>query len=139
MTDARDSAYAIRSRAALVRADVRPGRAHRLATAAALWALVLGNAAAMIWLWIHGGGVAKTDAADVLTSLGRLTGLLSAYLALLQVLLLARIPPLERLAGFDRLTVWHRWNGHAFLYLLLAHVVLIVPGYALLDRLSIGG
>src|SRR5436190_1809177 len=42
-----------------------------------------------------------------------------------------------RLAGFDRLTVWHRRNGHACLYLVLAHVVFSVWGYALLDRISL--
>jgi predicted ferric reductase len=73
----------------------------------------------------------------VLTSIARLTGLLSAYLALVQVLLLARIPALERLVGFDRLSVWHRWNGHACIDLVLAHVVFSVWGYALLDRFSI--
>jgi hypothetical protein len=30
---------------------------------------------------------------------------------LIQVVLLARLPFLERLAGFDRLTVWHRWTA----------------------------
>jgi predicted ferric reductase len=39
------------------------------------------------------------------------------------VLLLARLPWLEPLVGFDRLTVWHRRNGHACLYLVLAHVL----------------
>jgi Predicted ferric reductase len=73
----------------------------------------------------------------VLTSIARLTGLLSAYLALLQVILLARVPALERLVGFDRLTVWHRWNGHACLDLVLAHVVFSVWGYALLDKITI--
>jgi predicted ferric reductase len=67
----------------------------------------------------------------------RVTGRLGAYSALLQVLLLARLPWLERLVGFDRLSTWHRWNGHACLYLVLAHVVLSVWGYALMDRLSI--
>jgi len=42
------------------------------------------------------------------------------------VLLLARLPFLERLAGFDQLTVWHRWNGHVCLDLILAHVFLSV-------------
>ena len=37
-------------------------------------------------------------------------------------LLLARIPALERLVGLDRLTIWHRWNGHACLWLILGHV-----------------
>jgi predicted ferric reductase len=54
-----------------------------------------------------------------------------------QVLLLARVPWLERATGFDRLSVWHRWNGHATLWLLLVHVVTSVWGYALLDKISI--
>ena len=52
-------------------------------------------------------------------------------------MLLARLPWLERTVGFDRLIQWHRWNGHACLDLILAHVVLSVWGYALMDRISI--
>ncbi len=36
-----------------------------------------------------------------------------------------------------RLSVWHRWNGHACLDLVLAHVVFSVWGYALIDRISL--
>ena len=50
------------------------------------------------------------------------------------VLLLARLPFLERIVGFDRLTVWHRWTGHAVIYLALAHVVCTVWGYAQAGR-----
>ncbi|MGZ8716064.1 MAG: ferredoxin reductase family protein [Gaiellaceae bacterium] len=103
----------------------------------AVWAVVLANAAAIVWLWIHGGNLTLRSSGDALTSIARLTGLLSAYLALIQVILLARVPALERLAGFDRLSVWHRWNGHACLDLVLAHVVFSVWGYALLDRFSL--
>ena len=59
------------------------------------------------------------------------------YLALGQVLMLSRLPWLERLVGFDRLTVWHRRNGKACILLVLAHVVLITIGYALSDQISI--
>ena len=103
----------------------------------AVWAVVLGNAAAIVLLWIHGGNLTLKSSGDVLTSIARLTGLLSAYLALIQVILLARVPALERLVGFDRLSVWHRWNGHACLDLVLAHVVFSVWGYALLDKFSL--
>ena len=99
-----------------------------------VWAVVLGNAAVIVWLWVHGGNLTLRSSGDVLTSIARITGLLSAYLALIQVILLARVPALERLVGFDRLTVWHRWNGHACLDLVLAHVVFSVWGYALLDK-----
>jgi predicted ferric reductase len=91
----------------------------------------------IVWLWVHGGNLASSSTADVFTSVGRITGLLSAYLALLQVILLARLPALERSVGFDRLTVWHRWNGHLCIDLVVAHVVFTVWGYALMDRYSI--
>ena len=116
----------------------RPRARRRLATSVAVWAFVAGNAAVMVWLWVHGGNLSDDlSTGELLTSLARITGLLGAYSALLQVLLLARLPPVERLFGFDRLTVWHRWNGHACLDLVLAHVVLSVWGYALLDKISV--
>src|SRR4051794_35978092 len=61
---------------------------------------------------------------------GRLTGLLAAYAMVIVVLLVARVPPLERAVGQDRLVAWHRRLGPWPLYLLLAHAVLITVGYA---------
>jgi predicted ferric reductase len=118
-------------------ATVRPSRA---AVAVAAWLVLAPNATAIVWLWLHGGGIADVHSVgDGFTSVGRITGLMSAYSALIQVVLLARIPWIERLIGFDRLSVWHRRNGHACLYLVLAHVVAIVIGYAALDRISLPG
>jgi len=123
--------------AARVTVPARHG-ATRTATGAILAVIVLVNAAVIVWLWVHGGNVFSVHGTgDLLTSLGRLTGLLGAYLALIQVLLLARLLPLERLTGFDRLTVWHRLNGKACLYLVLAHVAFTTLGYAANDRISI--
>jgi predicted ferric reductase len=106
-----------------------------------LWiaaAVVAANVVLMVWLWWNGGNVTHVKSTgDLLVSIARLTGLLGAFSALLQVLLLARIPWIERPVGFDRLTVWHRWNGHACLYLVLAHVVFSVWGYAFLDKLPL--
>ncbi len=66
----------------------------------------------------------------VAIALGRLTGLLAAYAMIVVVLLVARVPPLERAIGQDRLVRWHRTLGPWPLYLLLAHGVLITIGYA---------
>jgi predicted ferric reductase len=66
----------------------------------------------------------------IATALGRLTGLLAAYAMVVVVLLVARVPPLERAIGQDRLVAWHRRLGPWPLYLLLAHAVLITVGYA---------
>ncbi|MEV6173066.1 ferredoxin reductase family protein [Streptomyces sp. NPDC051954] len=66
----------------------------------------------------------------VATALGRVTGMLSGYAMVITVLLSARIPPLERALGQDRLIVWHRRLAPWGLFLLLAHAVLITVGYA---------
>src|SRR5258708_33374479 len=76
-----------------------------------VWTMVLGNAAAVFWLWGNAGNLSNKTTGEALTSVARITGLLSAYMALIQVVLLARLPALERLVGFDRLTGWARWDG----------------------------
>ena len=102
------------------------------------WAALLllaaaGNGAAVLWLWGPEGIADIHDGASLLTGLGRVCGLLGAYLVLIQLLLLARLPVLDRLVGFDRLTAWHRVNGFACVTLLLAHAALILAGYTLGD------
>jgi predicted ferric reductase len=86
----------------------------------------------VVSLWIKNGGV--QDLADggwtAVAALGRLAGLLASDLMLLQVLLLARIPLVERAFGQDRLARWHRWIGFSSFHLMLAHIVLITLGYA---------
>ncbi len=99
----------------------------RTGAAAALW---LGLALVSYW-WAGGGGVADLASwAAGLTSLGRLTGLLSAVLLLVQVLLMARIPVLEHAYGQDELARKHRIVGFTSFNLMLAHLVLITWGYA---------
>jgi len=110
----------------------------RQLAAAAVYAIVAVNAGVLVWLWIRGGNLHPGSTGELLTGVGRITGLLAAYLALVEVVLLARLPALERAVGFDRLSVWHRWNGHLCIDLVMAHVVLTVWGYALMDRLPIG-
>jgi hypothetical protein len=39
----------------------------------------------IVWLWIRGGNLDGTTTGEIFTSIGRITGLLSAYLALPQV------------------------------------------------------
>jgi ferredoxin-NADP reductase/DMSO/TMAO reductase YedYZ heme-binding membrane subunit len=64
------------------------------------------------------------------TAAGRLTGLVAAYAMVVVVLLVARVAPLERAIGQDRLVRWHRKLGPWPLYLLGAHGILITVGYA---------
>lgn len=73
----------------------------------------------------------------LLTAAGRMSGLLAGYAMIVTVALSARIGPLERAIGQYRLVRWHRALGPWGLWLLLAHVVLIVLGYAGLARTGI--
>jgi predicted ferric reductase len=119
-------------------APIPAARLRRTVPGLLLLALFVGNGIAVAWLWWHGGNVTKVRTeGDAITSVARITGLEGAYLALVQVVLLARLQALERLAGFDRLSRWHRWIGHVCVDLVIAHVVFSVWGYALLDRVGI--
>ena len=64
------------------------------------------------------------------TALGRLTGLIGTYLMLIAVVLVARVPALERAVGQDRLVRWHRRLAPWPLVLIAAHGALIAVGYA---------
>jgi predicted ferric reductase len=125
------------ARPALRTAPPARERAIRVVLGSACLAFFVGNIVAIVWIWVANHNLDFRFAPDLtsawLTRLGGLTGLLGAYLALIQVLLLARLPFLDRVAGFDRLTVWHKWNGYACLLLILAHTVMAIEGYAL-DR-----
>jgi predicted ferric reductase len=99
--------------------------------------LVAANAVVVVGLWWRQGGLGDMDdLAGTLTSLGRVTGLLGAYLALVELLLLARVPVVDML-GLDRAGAWHRWNGSACLALIVAHAVLITAGYAAADDVDV--
>jgi predicted ferric reductase len=100
--------------------------------------LAVANGVAILVLWLRAGGVTGVHGtAGALVSAGRITGLLGAYLALVMILLLGRIPVLDRWVGLDRLAIWHRRLGRLCLTLLVAHAVLITAGYAVADRVSV--
>ena len=107
--------------------DAAVDRTVRLVTGLTVW---LGLLLVTYW-WVANGGV--TDLAhweSGLTSLGRISGLWSADLLLVQVLLMSRLPPLEHAFGRDRLARIHRVVGFLSFYLLITHIVLIIAGYA---------
>ena len=66
----------------------------------------------------------------VTTFVGSLTGLAGMYLALVNVLMAARIPALERILGQDGMLRWHRLLGPWPISLIAAHVVFVTVGYA---------
>jgi predicted ferric reductase len=115
----------------------RRAAAHAVALLVAC-AIYLANIAALVWIWVDNGNLTMHTTADLLARAAGLAGLIGAYLALVQVVLLSRLPFLEWVAGFDRLSQWHRWNGHACIILVLVHVILQIQGYSMPTHRSFG-
>jgi ferredoxin-NADP reductase len=90
-----------------------------------LWA----GAAAVLALWWR-DTPSVNGLADWVTGAGRITGLLAGYAIAVLVLLMARVPGLERGVGADRLARWHAMGGRYTVWLALAHTLLIIWGYA---------
>jgi predicted ferric reductase len=67
---------------------------------------------------------------DWLTNAGRITGLLAGYGVVVLVALMARLPPVERGVGTDRLARWHAMGGRYTVCLVVTHALLIIWGYA---------
>ncbi len=112
----------------------RPDRtspAVRAVCTVAFWASLLFFA----YLWVADGSVDKMFAKPEgpLSYPGKLAGLLSADLMIVQVVLMARLPWIERSFGRDRLVRIHRWTGFTSLNLMLAHIVLLMLGYTVRD------
>ncbi|MFI6151152.1 ferric reductase-like transmembrane domain-containing protein [Kitasatospora sp. NPDC051170] len=110
---------------------VRRAPSARLLPAAVLAAIAAGALAVLLPWWRD--TLAVAGAVGWLTGAGRITGLLAGYAAPVLLLLMARLPPLERGVGADRLARWHAFGGRWLVGLVTAHVLTIVWGYALTD------
>ncbi|GAA5133074.1 ferredoxin reductase family protein [Pseudonocardia adelaidensis] len=73
---------------------------------------------------------------SVLT-VAKFVALHAASLMMLQLVLVARLPYLDRRIGMDRLTRWHRWTGFALAWTVLTHATLVVLGYAALYSMPV--
>jgi predicted ferric reductase len=97
----------------------------RVVARTGLYAVLAANAAVVAYFFAQAG-----FASNALIVIGRLAGLYGALTMAFQLVLVARLPWLDRRIGMDRLTSWHRWTGFALLWTLLAHAVFISFGYA---------
>ncbi|WP_055492803.1 ferric reductase-like transmembrane domain-containing protein [Streptomyces sp. TP-A0356] len=108
----------------------------RRSPAVPLLALLWAGAAAVVALWWQDTG-SVVGTAGWLTGAGRIAGLLCGYACAMLVGLMARVPLLERRIGSDRVARWHAMAGRYTVCLLVAHIVLILSGYAAQDRASL--
>ncbi|GAB3063309.1 ferric reductase-like transmembrane domain-containing protein [Intrasporangium mesophilum] len=114
-------------------------RRWRARVADLLEALAIGSVVLVVAQFLASGGSHALLSGDVgarLTAVGRLTGLVAMDLLLLQVLLAARVPWVDRVYGMDRALAAHRILGRITVPLVLIHVGAIVLGYASADGLT---
>jgi len=115
----------------------RPGHVPKPWIADAFVALTGAGFGVILALVINGESRRSLAAPGGLLIAGaRLTGFTGAYLMLAIVVLVARLPWLERAVGQDRLVRWHRRIGPWALGLIGAHVVLATLGYARLAKVG---
>jgi len=91
--------------------------------------LIWGGAAAVLAMW-WSDTTSVVGVAGWLTGAGRITGLLAGYACAVLLMLMARVPLLDRAVGTDRLARWHAMGGRYTISLASAHVLLITWGYA---------
>ncbi len=103
---------------------------------AGVLALIGAGAAATVGLWWQNTPAIR-GLGDLLTNAGRVTGLLAGYGVVVLVALMARLPPLERGVGADRLARWHSKGGRYTVSLVVAHGLLIIWGYAVTAHASV--
>ena len=94
----------------------------------------------MTGMWVvHGGLDGLGTPAGLLTGLGQITALIGTYLALAQIVLMARVPWIDHVVGSDKLMAWHRWLGIGTITLILSHIVLTTSGWAMSSGSSFMG
>jgi predicted ferric reductase len=94
-----------------------------------LWGALLVNLIVIEILFF----TADTPVKNNLIETGKFFGLHVALVMIFQLVLIARLPWLDRRVGMDQLTSWHRWIGFTLFWLLVLHVGFIITGYAKLD------
>jgi len=100
----------------------------------AAWASVVAVVAMFL---VDGGAKSVTDVATGLGALSRLTALVGTDLLLIHMLLVARVPWIDRLYGLDKSTEAHKKLGKPILYLIVAHFLASLVNYAMLDQKTI--
>jgi predicted ferric reductase len=86
---------------------------------------------------IDGGLGNLVGLASVLDAIARLSALVATDLLLIQVLLIARVPWLDKIYGHDRATLTHKKLGKPVLYLVILHFVSTIWSYSITDSLNV--
>jgi predicted ferric reductase len=118
------------TRAAARRAGAGTARGEPSLPAGVVLGAIAAGGLAVIWQWWRDQPADLSDLGGWLTGAGRITGLLAGYAVAVQLLLMSRVPVVDRGVGSDRLARWHAFCGQYTVGLMVAHTLLITWGYA---------
>src|SRR5689334_6345940 len=74
--------------------------------------------------------VTAPAAKNTLVAIGQFLGLHAALIMIFQLLMVARLPFLDRRLGMEKLTAVHRWTGLTLFWVVLLHPTFVMLGYA---------
>lgn len=111
----------------------RLDRGNRLFIQLMFWFMLA--ASVEVW-WLNTATGSIHGTADTLIAAGRITGMVGGFVLLVQVLLMSRVAWLETWIGAHDLLIWHRQLGTFLPVAILAHVFLLIFGYAFAAHVS---
>lgn len=138
MVDKMQEAVHRTSKRQSIEQSVHQHRNERYRSQQLLMAIFYGNFFVLGLIYMFGGGPVFDSAGNTLLTFARACGLTSTYLLLVQLLLVGRIPALDRMYGIDKMTRWHKLNGHISFDLALLHAYFAVMGRSLANQTSVG-
>ena len=99
--------------------------------------LVLGGAVLAHLVVVETMLVTADAGRNSLLTVAEFFGLHVAAVMMVQVVLVARLPWLDRRLGMDRLTAWHRWVGIALVWTIACHATFVLLGFSRLNDASV--
>jgi predicted ferric reductase len=104
----------------------------------AVYVFLLLNLAIIGYFWWHSSGPEFLHSnAGWERGLGRLFGLLAAFSIIIDFVLIARLPFMERTFGRAIQNKWHKWAGYAAYLFIIAHFSFLTVGYGVVDKLGL--
>jgi ferredoxin-NADP reductase len=120
--------------------DVRPARepGQPAVRRKLMWAVVwIGLIITLGFWWHQTPGSATLGGPALMTTGGRLAGLIGGYLLLVQVLLMSRVPIIDRALSGSRKSSWHRSLGAYVIGIITLHITLVTLGYAATAKVGV--
>lgn len=99
-----------------------------------LWLILGFNLVVATGMWVRHGGLGQfSTLGGALVGIGQISSLHATIAVLAMMLLVARVPWIERAIGMDLLNHWHRWAAIASGVLIGVHLVTSTVGYAIVE------